>query len=237
MELFERPCMEITAYTAGFFDGEGSIWFTDNRFSCGVSQAATNDGETLMRWFQEQWGFGNISCQRKRWGNRDWEQWHWSVNAARAVEHLLTCCLPYLRVKRDAALAALEHCRRRAGQRNRWAPGETGYLQEHWQEEDAAIARALGRTAVSVRHRRKTLRLPNKPGGGLAAKWTPTADAYLRGHLHWSNPAIAAALGTTTAAVRGRLRRLGLVREAAIRKQLQLLGLRHGGGRILHHRG
>lgn len=51
MELFNKPTIEIICYTAGLFDGEGSIYYIkeDNRFGSTIAQAVSNNGEDLAR--------------------------------------------------------------------------------------------------------------------------------------------------------------------------------------------
>lgn len=177
--LFRRPSEPVIGYTAGIIDGEGSIHFSkqagrrSHRANVSVSQSEGNNGETLLRSLQADWGIGTVCRQTKRGfaadPERNWPMWHWSVAALREVEYLLTECLPYLRVKSVRAVEAIAWCRERlaSGARVRWAPGEDLFISEYWREHDAWIAEQIGRTEQAVRHRRVELGFAPKPPGGL----------------------------------------------------------------------
>jgi hypothetical protein len=170
MELFDRPSMEVVCYTAGLFDGEGSIWIQaqGNRYLCSISQGEVNDGESLCLWLQSSWGFGRVNCQRKHWSKRGEEhnQWHWNVNRARRVRFLLSTLLPYLHVKREAALRALAVVPPDA--RYRWEPSEDRFIEANWGIlSEGHISSLLSRTITAIRHRARLLGLPDKRRNGL----------------------------------------------------------------------
>jgi hypothetical protein len=155
---FATPPDRVIGYTAGFVDGEGSISLQGNRYQVTVSQSEINDGEAICRWLQETWGFGIVYGQNKTF-RHNYQQWMWSIAQARAVEHLLATCLPDLRVKRKKAIQALEWVQRHIaeGRRVHWSTGEDQWLLDHWDQADWQLAEAMGRTAVSIRHRRHRL--------------------------------------------------------------------------------
>lgn len=99
----------IAAYAAGIFDGEGYVDIykaTQSKASKSISLmlrviVSQKDGR-LMNWLQDNYG-GHVTLSRKdthyiyRWDIR-------SKNAARFLEDIL----PYLQIKKDQALIALE---------------------------------------------------------------------------------------------------------------------------------
>lgn len=163
LEIYRAPTLEIVCYTAGFFDGEGSIWLqtAGNRYYAGVSQSTSNDGERLMRWLQSEWAVGTVNAQRKRHRGDEWIQWHWSVNAAREVRFFLGALLPYLHVKRTAAERALLIVP--TDRRTRWSPSEDRFIREQWAiASERDIAMRIERTETGLRHRARKLGLPDK---------------------------------------------------------------------------
>ena len=163
MDLFDRPSIELTCYTAGLFDGEGSIWVQrqGNRYLCGLSQGEVNDGRTLCEWLRASWGIGTVNCQRKQWRGKEWAQWHWSINAAQEIRFFLSSLLPYLHVKRDSAIRALAAIP--PDLRAKWAVGEDRFVIASWGSlSEEQIGKALGRSEPSVRHRARRLGLPDK---------------------------------------------------------------------------
>ncbi|MFF4829510.1 hypothetical protein [Streptomyces sp. NPDC001312] len=164
---FEPPSERVIAYTAGLIDGEGSVCVQGNRYQINVTQCVVNDGEDLCRWLAAIWTVGTVYVHVK--GRKD-PQWSWHVAQTRAVEHVLTLCLPDLRVKRRNALNALEWVRDHIaeGRRLSWTPGEDRWLLDHWHHSDAELGVVLGRPERGVRGRRKALR-PDEPDGRGAA--------------------------------------------------------------------
>lgn len=165
MEWFVSPELAVIAYTAGLMDGEGSVSYhrksshCGGRFSVSICQSDLNDGRTLCCWLQEEWGVGRIYQRRLQYGAGPYSMWFWTVCPARDVQHLLSCLLPYLRVKRVAAEAALGDIEQRfaAGHRYHWAKRESEYLLAHWDETDQAVGQAIGRGERAIRHKRREL--------------------------------------------------------------------------------
>lgn len=87
------------AYIAGLFDGEGSI--TRQRWP--VLQVGMTD-EGVIRWLAAMGGSLRVEQPP---GNRQL-LYRWRVLARREVIEMLEMMLPYLRVKRKAAIAVLE---------------------------------------------------------------------------------------------------------------------------------
>lgn len=99
---------EDLAYLAGFFDGEGCISFhrkaTKNgwRYSLEISVAQINPEPIKM--FTEVFGFG----YRSRWFNSNQRlQFEWRTFGSNASK-VLKLLMPYLKVKREEALLAIE---------------------------------------------------------------------------------------------------------------------------------
>jgi hypothetical protein len=102
------PSVIDIAYAAGFFDGEGNIAIAVNRkggargtymvynMRLGASQ---KDPEPLI-WLRNRWG-GSLTCSAK--GHYHWQAF--SLGALTFLRHLL----PYLIVKRERAILAIEY--------------------------------------------------------------------------------------------------------------------------------
>ncbi|WP_086728859.1 hypothetical protein, partial [Streptomyces carpinensis] len=136
---YDTPTERAVAYTAGLIDGEGSVCVQGNRYQINISQCVINDGENLCRWLAQVWGLGTIFVHEK---GRKNPQWSWHVAQTRAVQHVLTACLPDLRVKRPNALEALDWLAKHVseGRRLSWTPGEERWLLDHWDSPDAELA-------------------------------------------------------------------------------------------------
>lgn len=162
MELFNRPPDGIVGYTAGIIDGEGTIWSVGSasarrsRYRVQISQADSNDGRALCEWLRDQWDCGRVYAQR---GLCDIHIWN--IVRVNEIAHVLDLCLPYLRVKRSRAQAALDFLRDRSNgtRRGIWTPGELSYLRDHRADPTAAVAAALERSADAVRFKRNELGL------------------------------------------------------------------------------
>ena len=139
MQLFKAPSPEMVAYTAGLFDGEGSIWFVKqgNRYNASIGQSEVNDGEELIRWLQALWGLGTVNRQRKKFHGSAYHCWHWSVSARREFLFFLETVLPYLRVKREAAVEGIFWATYHQGSRSTWSKLEDRFLRQHWNSENS----------------------------------------------------------------------------------------------------
>jgi hypothetical protein len=101
------------AWSAGFFDGEGSIGlyhyprFRDSwAFRVNVSQKSREPLDKLMDLFG-----GSILLTKARPNNRKPNPiWQWSLTNVLAIESFLQAILPYSVLKRVQIAAALEFC-------------------------------------------------------------------------------------------------------------------------------
>ncbi len=168
------PKIEVVAYTAGLIDGEGSIYFSENRkhpnggyFRVAVSQSGNNHGDELCEWLRDSWDIGHFRRQDTSFG----ECWHWHVDRINDIRLLLTTCLPYLRVKRKRAEEALAFLETWTGGKSKgnWTSAEDAVLLEHWREQDKRIAEILnnGRTEQAIMWRRRVVFKLSKPRGGF----------------------------------------------------------------------
>ena len=158
MEHYSKPSEAIIGYTAGFIDADGTVWIAGtgtNRFRVQISQALSNNGREICDWFQQTWGIGRV-----------YEQFGlchiaiWNVTRINDIQHLLGNCLPYMRVKRSKAQAAVEFLESLAkgGKRGIWSPGELSYIRNHGSSKSAdEIAEELKRSANAVRAKRREL--------------------------------------------------------------------------------
>lgn len=169
MHHYPPPTRTLAAWTAGFVDGEGSVYIARQatrsaRFGIVVTQSEVNDGERIMRWLQAEWGIGIVFLQRKvdRPGfyRAKGDQWVWSVNATREVEHLARCILPFSQVKRAKLEKAIDFSAGRSTHKSRWTPGEEALLRQHAGKTDVELAAMLGRGESAVRWRRRSLGIP-----------------------------------------------------------------------------
>lgn len=87
----------------------------------------------------------------------------WTVVHPRAVEHLLTLCLPFMGEQAQRATEARERAQAIDSQGLTWTPGEERWLLHHWHHSNAQIAEALGRTENAIPHRRRALRPDARP--------------------------------------------------------------------------
>lgn len=87
-----------------------------------------------------------------------------------------------------------------------WKPEEEQYIRDHWKtQSETEMAKALGRSEVAVRSKRRELRCSAKK------TWTVEEERYLE--ERWGNvsiPSIAKKLGRTVHAVKIRASRIGL---------------------------
>jgi len=104
------------SYLAGLFDGEGCISicprrdkYNDNAFIFCIQ--ITNTNTTLMKWLVEHFG-GVYYSQDGKSRKSNWKpSYRWRVKGRRNEEEFLLGVLPYLVVKREQALLALEFVR------------------------------------------------------------------------------------------------------------------------------
>ena len=96
-------------YVAGVLDCDGSIWISVNRspkraqYTLRVS--VTNTRRALPQWFCDHFG-GSVGEYTKR--NAKWkDEYRWNAAGLSALP-VLQVCLPYLVIKREQALLAIE---------------------------------------------------------------------------------------------------------------------------------
>jgi len=119
------------AYTAGIFDGEGSIGITRHKsksckrgYSLELCVQVTSSDEWLCAWLKFAFG-SSLSHSVNNAGN---PMWHWILGDRKASD-FLTLILPYLKLKRpQAELAILFQSRKKYGGHK---------ADEHWAVEEA----------------------------------------------------------------------------------------------------
>lgn len=98
-------------YAAGFFDGEGSIGIYQqckregsiNTTMC-LRLSMTNTHRGVVEWFYKTF---HGTMRVRKWSPNTRRVWIWGINT-RQAGHMLKALLPYLIVKRDEAIVALE---------------------------------------------------------------------------------------------------------------------------------
>ena len=96
-------------YIAGVLDCDGAIWIASGKYKGAPKYAlrisVSNTRPDLVYWFSEQFGGKPHSYKPKNPKHK--EQFTWSCTGTRARD-VISCCLPYLVIKRAQAILALE---------------------------------------------------------------------------------------------------------------------------------
>lgn len=162
--LYQAPDQAVIAYTAGLLDGEGSIYVPSRlhqergQFRIEISQSVTNGGEQLFRGLQREWdGIGSVRLRPVEHGLCD--AWTWRLDRINEAEFLLRTCLPYLRVKRARAEAALAEFHGRKGERFRgpWALRELQFVRDNPDLTAIEIARVIRRSVNAIIIKRREI--------------------------------------------------------------------------------
>jgi hypothetical protein len=104
------------AYMAGLIDGEGTIGIIRYKGkSYGTLLAITNTHQGVLEWCHEKFGGTRNRVTRKTIRPQDgWSTpYMWQANSHR-VKAVLVHCLPYLKIKKDQAILAIEFVDRMA---------------------------------------------------------------------------------------------------------------------------
>jgi hypothetical protein len=109
---YVKPLENIIVYTAGFFDGEGSITIAHSHHDKNASRewyhtlqfTITNTNYSVMQWLIDNWKLGSITEHediRNYLPNNSFRKqgWHWYLSANEA-SFVLDCMFPYLIVKK-----------------------------------------------------------------------------------------------------------------------------------------
>ena len=98
------------AWLAGFFDGEGSlvVRLGERRGACACRLSIPNTDHAALVYIQKITGAGGIGKKYLRGSNHK-AQWTWALNSQRSVVDVLKQMLPFLVVKRAAALDFLDN--------------------------------------------------------------------------------------------------------------------------------
>lgn len=109
LPLYKTPNLKLPdkqtdlAYLAAFIDGEGSIAIRKHPRNV-VIVSCSNTYEPVMRWIES---LGGCLCHVPPRGKRN-ACWQWGLSGREDVKLLLESILPYMRVKHDRAILALE---------------------------------------------------------------------------------------------------------------------------------
>lgn len=130
------------SYLAGLFDGEGCISICTNNTHTGTGYVfciqITNTNQKLMKWLIEHFG-GVYYSQDGTSRPAHWKpSFRWRVKGRKNEEEFLLGVLPYLVVKREQALLALEFVR--------------GWYERDpaWRNEIATKMKILNRRGISL---------------------------------------------------------------------------------------
>lgn len=132
------PTKEDFIYFAGLFDGEGSIDVANNRIRVPRLKITMTDGPTLD-WLYETFG-GNVIIENPS-GSAKLKAWKWYAIRQVDVRAILEGALPYLKLKRrraEAALAVLDYLRAATGPSYK----DDAWLDELYRLSDQCYARS-----------------------------------------------------------------------------------------------
>lgn len=119
------------AYTAGFLDGEGCIFISHyphyaascNNYSMSVSISNTN--LDVLLWMQKN--YGGCVCEKKAKAYENKKRlWEWSIRSQMA-EDFLRLLRPYLKVKEEHAVVALQF--RDTYHKGEWRPSKESHAE------------------------------------------------------------------------------------------------------------
>lgn len=126
------------AYLAGFIDGEGCIRITKTKIQDAARRrthayflwmTAANTCEAVIRAIREEFG-GDVADTRKYKKNPNWaNSWRWRITGPRCAK-IIERMLPFLIVKRNEALVALEFQRQARPRSNRTCTDEELRIRE-----------------------------------------------------------------------------------------------------------
>lgn len=175
MDPYDVPPVELVAYTAGLFDGEGWCGHSvkNASYKLWIGQSEGNDGEDLCRWLHSQWGLGIVSCQSRTTNLGVYSvMWMWQVGARWDTRFVLRTLLPFLHVKRVAALRVIGAVEATPPKYRLFTPREDDFIRDNLARLGPyATAARLGRSYDSLRTRSKHLGL-----GGLPDRRRRTTD-------------------------------------------------------------
>jgi len=106
------------AYLAGLIDGEGCISTVhtnprNGQFNAKI--AIVNTDKTVLDWIVKTFAVGNVYPRRLRLPMK--QSWRWQLAAGSSVSRILNGVYPYLIIKKDQAVLAIELCSRPAKRR------------------------------------------------------------------------------------------------------------------------
>lgn len=147
--MSNRVTVIDVAYTAGFFDGEGSVAMTyqDSRRgtrSYGCHTSIMNTDRAILEWHQALYG-GRIYAHEFKNKPANWRAgWQWHISEQAACERFLIAIRPYLRIKgplADNALRLLELKRGYGRGRRGTPPDIKAQMEELYAIHKALITR------------------------------------------------------------------------------------------------
>lgn len=103
--MYKELSEEVLAYYAGFFDGEGCIMINKHPGYRRLDIRISNTNEGILLEFAKL--FGGCVYKNKRRKDTYKEKWQWCIPPKPAVV-FLKAVYPFLRLKREEALLALE---------------------------------------------------------------------------------------------------------------------------------
>jgi hypothetical protein len=110
--------MISTEYVAGFFDGEGCVNISTDRYGKPYLRIlVVNTDKSVLEKFQEKWG-GDITHNKRH--KENWKRsFTWRLSHTRAIEFLQDL-EPFLIVKKKQANLAVEFCKLKPGKGSKW---------------------------------------------------------------------------------------------------------------------
>jgi hypothetical protein len=105
-------------YTAGFFDGEGCVNFSSDRYgSPFIRILVVNTEKSVLEEFQSRWG-GNITHNKRH--KENWKRsYTWRISHTRAIQ-FLNDIQQFLIVKKNQANLAIQFAALTPGKGRKW---------------------------------------------------------------------------------------------------------------------
>lgn len=121
----ERPSDMVLAYIAGFVDGEGTINI------CGTNPAVnlsiTNTNREILEYIQTQIG-GTIHTRTRK--SDKWKTAYDLALSTKTAIRAILWLIPFLRIKKERAIAAIQFDSERPGRGFSWDP----VIKTQWQQ-------------------------------------------------------------------------------------------------------
>jgi len=228
-------------WLAGFWEGEG--YFTIRRDKGGWHHCRFGIAQTdtaPLKEISEKLGVGYVRLSEKRRKPNYSDKWVWEVGNRVEIIKVAELLLPYLRFRKFEVEDKLRKVKElqaknpNVGKRlRRYSKEEEEFIKSRWELSDKELARILGRSISSLRHKRQRLGMVKSPKRKY--DWEAMKEDYLSG---LSSTDISKKYGCSPKTVQKIMQNFGVTRErvqalrlAFERKRQRLNKVENLGGR------